>query len=125
MEQDNSKIMTVAFVATGFVAAIVIEVLFEALAASFGAVASIRSTDAVRHGLPVGVGIVTFAVLQFNAGIRQWADEVVVELRKVVWPTQKDTVAMTTVVCVMLIIAGVLLGTFDFISGHVIKLLLN
>ena len=125
MENDNSKIMTVAFVSTGIVMYLVVQVLFEAMAASFGAVASIRSIDAVKHGLPTGLGILTFAVLQFNPKIRVWADEVILEVRKVVWPTQRDTTTMTTVVCIMLLLAGVVLGAFDFVSSQVIKVLLN
>lgn len=125
MENDNSKIITVSFVCTAIVAGLVVEVLFEALAATFGSVAAIRSTDAIRHGIPVGVGFLTFSILQFNSKIRFWADEVILEVKKVVWPTQKDTTTMTTVVCVMLLLAGVVLGAFDFVSGQVIKVLLN
>ena len=125
MEQNNQKIMTVAFVVTAFVIGIIVDVLFVALATSFGAVASFRSTDLVRHGVPIAFGVATFLALQLNPKVRSWADEVLVELFKVVWPTQKDVTAMTTVVCIMLIIAGVVLGTFDFVSGQVIKLVLN
>ncbi len=125
MENDNSKIMTVAFVCTAAVTGIVIEVLFEALAATFGVVAGWRSIDAVRHGIPVGIGFLVFASLQFNPKVKAWADEVILEVRKVVWPTQKDTTAMTTVVVIMLLISGVVLGTFDFLSGQIIKVLLN
>lgn len=125
MENDNSKIMTVAFVCTAVVTGIVIEVLFEALAATLGIVAGWRSIDAVRHGVPVGIGFLVFASLQFNPRVKLWADEVILEVRKVVWPTQKDTTAMTTVVVVMLLISGVVLGTFDFLSGQIIKVLLN
>lgn len=125
MEQNNQKIMTMAFIGTGFVVFVVTNVLFEALATSFGAVAAIRSSDLVVHGVPISFGIGTFLALQLNPKVRAWMDEVLVELFKVVWPTQKDVTAMTTVVCVMLIIAGVVLGTFDFVSGQVIKLVLN
>ena len=125
MEQNNQKIMTVAFVVTAFVVGIVVDVLFVALATSFGAVANFRSTDLVRHGLPIAFGVITFLSLQLNPKVKAWADEVLVELLKVVWPTKNDVVAMTTVVCVMLIISGIVLGTFDFISGQVIKVLLN
>lgn len=125
MENDNSKIMTVSFVSAAIVTYLVVQVLFEALAATFGSVASIRSIDAVKHGLPVGLAFLTFASLQFNPKVRFWADEVILETRKVVWPTQKDTTTMTTVVCIMLLLAGLVLGAFDFVSGQVIKVLLN
>lgn len=125
MENDNSKIMTVSFLGAALVVGIVIEVLFEALAATFGVVAGWRSNPLVNHGVPVGLGILTFVLLQFNAKVRVWADEVILEVKKVVWPSQKDTTAMTTVVCIMLVIAGLVFGVFDFFSGQVIKVLLN
>jgi len=125
VEKDNSKIMTVSFVLTAVVAGIVIEVIFEALAATFGVVANLRSQDALRHGIPLAFGFLVFASLQFNSKIKLWADEVILEVKKVVWPSQKDTTSMTTVVCIMLFVAGVVLGAFDFVSGQLIKVLIN
>lgn len=122
MEKDSShKIITVSFVLAGFIAAIVVEVLFNAMAGTLGAAAALRSQEALRHGLPIGVGLLTFALLQFNSGVRAWADEVVLEVSKVVWPARKDTMGMTVVVCIMLIVAGVVLGLLDLVSGRVIN----
>ena len=125
MEKDNSKIMTVSFVLTAVVAGIVVEVIFEALAATFGIVANLRSQDVLRHGIPLAFGFLVFASLQFNSKVKLWADEVILEVKKVVWPSQKDTTSMTTVVCIMLLVAGVVLGAFDFVSGQLIKVLIN
>ena len=127
MDNDNrnKKIITVSLVAVGFVAAIVIRVILESLAATFGSFAQAYSMDWVRHGVPVAVGFVTFAVLQFHPKVQVWADEVVTELLKVVWPTKKDIIAMTIVVCVMLVISSVIIGTFDFLSSNLVKLIIN
>ncbi|MCB0343321.1 MAG: preprotein translocase subunit SecE [Bdellovibrionales bacterium] len=125
MDNSTKKIMTVAFVVTAFVAALVVDVLLDSLAATIGAVARFRSMDIVAHGLPVAVGLITFACLQFNSKVVLWADEVVVEIRKVVWPSRRDTSAMTIVTCVMLLISGTLLGVFDFVSRNLIKMFIN
>ncbi|MCC7405873.1 MAG: preprotein translocase subunit SecE [Bdellovibrionales bacterium] len=125
MENDNRKFITISFLAMGAVAAIVVNVLLDSLAATFGPVARVRSMDLVAHGLPIAVGVVTFALLQFNSKVLLWADEVMVEVRKVVWPTRRDTSAMTMVVCVMLIVSGVFLGIFDFVARNVIKMVIN
>ena len=61
--------------------------------------------------------------MQFNKNVTKWADEVVLETSKVVWPTRKDTTAMTVVVCVMLIISSAVLGFFDFSATELVKLL--
>lgn len=125
MEKQNKKIVSVCFVIVGFCLALVVDVMMDSLAASFGAVARFRSLALVSHGLPVLVGIVAFLSLQLNKKVLLWADEVVMEVRKVVWPSRRDTTAMTVVTCVMLITSGILLGVFDFFSRHLIKMILN
>ncbi|MFK8137839.1 MAG: preprotein translocase subunit SecE [Bdellovibrionales bacterium] len=125
MKNDNSKIITLSFVAAAFIVAYVLSVLMEAMSASFGVVARLVSADLVRHGLPVATGLICFAALQFNKNIVAWADEVVTEISKVVWPSQKDTTSMTIVVCVMLILSGFVLGFFDFISNIAVDKMVN
>lgn len=125
MEKDNRKIITVCFV---IVAALIwgtVTVLMNSLAGSFSWVARMRAIELVNHGLPVGLALLAFGLLQFNPKIVTWADEVVVEIRKVVWPTRKDTMGMTTVVCIMVVLAGVMFGIWDFVSGNLLKMFLN
>jgi len=124
-DKSNKKIITVSFVVTGFMVALVVDVLLDSLAAAIGTVARFRSMDIVAHGLPVVSGVIAFAYLQFNPRVLAWADEVVVEIRKVVWPSRRDTSAMTIVTCVMLIISGAFLGVFDFVSRNLIKMFIN
>lgn len=125
MEKDNSKIIMVSFVAAAFLAAITTNILLETAAASFGFAARLYSQDIVRHGLPIVVALATFAILQFNKKIQVWADEVVLEARKVVWPSRRDTTAMTVVVCVMLAISCVVLFVFDYISVEVVRMIIR
>lgn len=125
MEQDNKKYITLGFLFAGALAALVANVLFEALAANIGFFGKYWQMTFVQHGLPIAVGSITFFVLQFMPKTVVWADEVIGELRKVTWPTRKDTSAMTTVTCVMLIIAGVGLFFFDFVSTKLVAALLQ
>lgn len=124
-DNTNSKIMTIAFVAMGFLLALVVQVLFENLSVSFAVIARLHNNETLQHAVPIGVGLLTFALLQFNAKIRTWADECIAEVRKVVWPSRKDTIAMTMVCCVMVVFVGVALGVFDFASQHIIKTFVN
>jgi preprotein translocase subunit SecE len=57
--------------------------------------------------------------------IIQFLKEVKTELRKVVWPTRKDTIASTSVVLVLVIIIAVFLGLVDLGLSRVIKLILD
>jgi preprotein translocase subunit SecE len=51
----------------------------------------------------------------------QFLKEVKQELKKVVWPTRKQTVASTTVVLVVVFFIGFFLGLIDLGLGWVIK----
>ncbi len=124
-EKNNESIITFMFVLGGALAYLLTGVLLEIAAGTFGAVARIRNIPAVQHGLPVAVGIALFTYLFMSKRIHAWADECVVEVRKVVWPSRKDTVAMTTVCCVMVVIAGIGFGLFDFFSSQLIKIFVN
>jgi preprotein translocase subunit SecE len=124
-EKNNQSLVNFGFVLAGFLTYYVVGVLFETLAATFGAVARFRNIEALKHGLPVGLGLLVFLVLFFNPKVQVWADEVISEVKKVVWPSKKDTIAMTVVCCVMCIVAGIGFGVFDFFASQLIKVFVN
>ncbi|MCB0419471.1 MAG: preprotein translocase subunit SecE [Bdellovibrionales bacterium] len=119
----NKKIITVSFAAAAALTAVVIRVLMQTTAASFGAVQRLWAQEWFQHGIPVAIALVLFFFLQFNKKILVWADEVVSELLKVVWPSRKDTTAMTIVTCVMLMISASLLFVFDIVSRNITQML--
>lgn len=125
MNNENKKFITVSFVAAGIIVGIVVSSLLAAFSTFSGALASAYANDTLRHGIPVAFGIITFLILQFNKKTVTYADEVVSELKKVVWPNRKDTTAMTIVVCIMVVISGLVLGFFDTISNYVVNKLLT
>jgi len=47
------------------------------------------------------------------------------ELKKVTWPSKKDTYASTTVVIVLVLICAVFLGGVDIILSRLIRLILG
>jgi preprotein translocase subunit SecE len=53
---------------------------------------------------------------------RQYLREVVYELRRVVWPSRKETIGSTSVVLVIVIICGIFLGIVDAILSRLIRL---
>jgi preprotein translocase subunit SecE len=121
MDNTNSKILTLSFALAGAMGGLALHLLIKSFAAAFGIIARLSDSDIVRHGLPVLFGLVVFAVLQFNPRVVAWGDEVVVEIKKVVWPSRKDTTAMTMVVLVMVGISSILITGFDLASGMVLK----
>ncbi len=122
----NRKTATVAFLAAGILIGVAVKVLLDTSAAiATGVFGRALASDFVHHGIPVLTAVLVFIALQSNAGVRTWGDEVVSELRKVVWPSREDTVRMTIVTCVMLILSGAALGLLDVFSGKLIEWLLS
>lgn len=123
MDKTLSKIITVSFATAAVILAFTLSVLLKAMAGAFGVVAKLTDSDLVRHGLPVGVGLAFFLILQLNPKIVTWAYEVAQEIKKVVWPSRKDTTAMTIVVLVMVVISGIIVTSFDLFSAYFINML--
>ncbi len=121
MENTNSKVLTLSFAVAGAIGGLTLHLLIKSFSAAFGIVARLADSDIVRHGLPVVFGLVLFGVLQFNPRVTAWGDEVATEIRKVVWPSRKDTTAMTIVVLIMVVISSIIITGFDLLSGVVLK----
>jgi preprotein translocase subunit SecE len=64
------------------------------------------------------IKIVTEKIKQFLTGSK-------VELKKVTWPTPKQTLASTSVVIIVVIIVSVFLGIVDFGLTKVVKFVLG
>jgi len=73
--------------------------------------------DLIRVGALLGAGLVAVAVaMQSAQGKAAWefAKGSRVELRKVVWPTNKETMQMTLVVVVMVVLIAAFLWVVDW-----------
>jgi preprotein translocase subunit SecE len=57
--------------------------------------------------------------------IRQFLEEARAELKKVTWPTRKQTLASTSVVLIVVIVVSMYLGLVDFGLAKIIKVLLG
>ena len=53
---------------------------------------------------------------------REYLREVVFEMRKVVWPSRKETVGTTAVVLVIVAVCGVFLGFVDVILSRLVRM---
>ncbi len=56
---------------------------------------------------------------------QQFFREVRVELKKVTWPSRKETIASTSVVLVTVILVAFFLGIVDLGLSHLIKIFLD
>lgn len=114
---QNSKIVTFCFLGFSMLVGFTISSLLKALSGAFAPIAKLQGYDLFKHGLPITVALVLFLYLQFSKNILVWADEVIAEINKVVWPSIKDTRGMTIVVVVMVLISSVIITSFDWFSA--------
>ena len=125
MEKTVNKIMMVSFVAGAFLCGYVVNVMVALLSNSWGTFARLTDAPSVRHGAPIVVAALFFIYVSFSKKVRTWAHEVIMEVSKVVWPSRKETTAMTIVVCFFMIMTGIILGIFDMISSQVIQFIIE
>jgi preprotein translocase subunit SecE len=59
------------------------------------------------------------------AKVKQFLKEAKIELRKVTWPTPKQTLASTSVVIIVVVIISLFLGVVDFGLSKIIRLALG
>jgi len=57
--------------------------------------------------------------------VRQFLKEVRVELKKVTWPSKRDTIAGTVVVLITVFICAFFLGIVDFWLSKLMKVILS
>jgi preprotein translocase subunit SecE len=122
---NNSKIVTFCIVAFSILIGFTLSTLIRALSGAFGIVAQAMNYDWFKHGLPVVVALAVFISLQFNKNFLVWADEVIAEIKKVVWPPFKDTRGMTIVVIIMVLISSLIISVFDMFSGFILNQLIK
>lgn len=59
------------------------------------------------------------------ARIGRWLREMKIELKKVQWPTAKQTLNNTLIVIVCVIVVGVFIWVFDAVASGVVQALIN
>ncbi len=74
-----------------------------------------KPNDLLVSGIGILVGGAAAFIAWRNEDLFTKATEVTMELKKVTWPTRKETQAATVVVIVTVIIASIFLGVFDLI----------
>jgi preprotein translocase subunit SecE len=125
MDNTNSKIVTLSFLSFSALIGFTIATLLRVFSGAFGIVAKAMELDIIKHGLPIAVALGLFLYLQLNKNILVWADEVIAEIKKIVWPPAKDTRGMTIVVVIMVLISSVIVSVFDMFSGFVLNQLMK
>lgn len=129
-KQNINKAVTFSFAAAAVLVWWVTRVVLETLAAGVPAISKLKSYNIIgievyQVILPVIIAFIAFVYLKMSTKKRIWAEEVVLETTKVVWPPKKDVQISTVVVSIMLIISGIILFGMDALSSSVIDFILG
>ena len=84
----------------------------------------IRNIELILRVVSVLAGGLLFIALYRHEKANQFMNEVVVELTRVTWPTQKETSSATFIVIVMVVISGMVLGLLDYCWIQLMKWIL-
>ncbi len=113
MENTNQKYVVIAFTAVSVLLGYLVFAGLFKLAGVYDFESKVKNIDLVIRLISLGLGLLLFIGLYKNDSANQFTHEVVTELSRVTWPTNKETWSATLVVVVMVLITGVLLGLVD------------
>ncbi len=122
---DNRKIILSAYALASFLGWFLTRSAIKSLRVEWYAFRRLSGIDLIQEGAPLLVGILAFGILYFHPRATGLLDEVVIELKKVTWPSRDDVVKSTTVVMICILVASLILASFDLVWGKLIGLLLK
>jgi preprotein translocase subunit SecE len=124
MENQYHKIVIGSYVAMAALVGYIVFTVGLKLIGIYDLEARIPNAEILIRVASVAVGAILFFVLYRHDQTNQFVNEVVVELSRVTWPTQKETTSATIVVMIMVIVSGIALGLLDYFWTMVLKWIL-
>ena len=79
----------------------------------------------VENILPVVIGGLAAYLVYGITKVREYLLEVITEVKKVIWPSKKETWGATVVVIIAVIISAIVLGIFDWLAGLFMNFILR
>ena len=73
---------------------------------------------------PAAAAVAIVIALMRMPSVISYTDEVISELRKVVWPTRDETVRNATIVLGTVLVLSLILGAYDYVWGAITKVFL-
>ncbi len=121
MESQHQKWVNLSYLALAALLAYIVYTFGFWVAGTYDLEARVRNIDWIVRFLSIGMGALLFFVLLRNPKSNSFMGEVVLELSRVTWPTQKETTSATFVVIIMVLISGAVLGFLDYVWTKMIQ----
>ena len=110
-EEGPNKAVHMMFLTGGIILFLILNWTGEWIGGYF----SRHPNDFLINGLAALVALVVGVAIYRNDRVYTVAHEIASELKKVTWPTKKETQLGTIVVIVMVIVSAIILGAFDMV----------
>jgi len=124
MENQYQKWVNLSYLALAVLLGYVVFSLGAKIVGVYDLEARVRNIDLIMRGISVALAGILFLVLYWNEQANQFMNEVMVELSRVTWPTQKETTNATMIVIVMVVVSGMILGLLDYLWTTLLKWLI-
>jgi preprotein translocase subunit SecE len=124
MENQRQRWVQIILLATGVLVAVIASVGLSKIAAVYNLESSFKQIDLMIQLGSIALGAVLGFGLYLNDQSYAFLSEVVLEMSRVTWPTQKETTNATIWVILFVLIAGGILGAFDSLWTWIMKLIL-
>ena len=124
VENQNQKWVNLGYLALAALVAYVFFLGGLKISAFWDLEARIRKIELIIRVAALVAGGLVFALLYSNRKANLFMTEVVEELSKVSWPTQKETTSSTAIVIVMVVLSGLVLGLLDYVWTRLLQLVL-
>jgi preprotein translocase subunit SecE len=125
METQNQKWVFASYLLLAFLVYFVVFAGGTYLAGMFDLETKVRNIELIVRIGAIVLGGALFLGLVKNERSNTFMSEVVLELSRVTWPTQKETVSATFIVIVMVLISGVVLWFFDSLWTTLLQYILQ
>jgi preprotein translocase SecE subunit len=124
MDNQYQKWVNICYLAAAALLGYVFFAFGLRIAGAYDLETRVRNIELMIRLGSIVIGALCFFLLYRHEKANQFMNEVVVELSRVTWPTQKETTSATIVVVVMVVISGMLLGFFDYVWTRLMQLIL-
>lgn len=121
MESQYQKWVNLSYLAAALLFGYIVFSTSNKIVGAYDLEVRVRNIELILRGVAVVAGALLFTVLYRHEKANQFMNEVMVELSRVIWPTQKETSSATGVVIVMVLISGLVLGFLDYCWIHLLK----
>lgn len=115
MDKQHQKWVNLSYLAVAALLGYLVFAFAQKMAGVYDLEARIRNIDLIVRLISLALGGLAFLILYRNERANEFMGEVVLELSRVTWPTQKETTSATFIVIIMVLISGMVLGFFDFV----------